>query len=66
MNEVMRRTVATVPPELPVSELVSDYVMGTDQQCFPVVREGHLEGWCASPTCARRRARPGPGRASAR
>lgn len=44
VNEVMRRTVATVPPELPVSELVSDYVMGTDQQCFPVVREGHLEG----------------------
>jgi predicted transcriptional regulator len=44
VNEVMRRSVATVPPEMPVSALVSDYVMSTDQQCFPVVRDGHLEG----------------------
>jgi Zn-dependent protease len=42
--ELMRRTIASVPPELPVSTLVSEHVMGTDQQCFPVVIEGHLEG----------------------
>lgn len=44
VDEVMRRTVATVSPDLSVSALVSDYLMISDQQCFPVVREGHLEG----------------------
>ncbi len=44
VDDVMRRAVATVPPELPLSVLVSEYVMATDQQCFPVVRGEHLEG----------------------
>jgi Zn-dependent protease len=44
VSELMRRSVDSVPPELPVSALVSDHVMRTDQQCFPVVIEGHLEG----------------------
>src|SRR5690606_37288804 len=42
--EVMRRSVETVTPELPVSALVSEHIMGTDQQSFPVVSQGCLLG----------------------
>lgn len=44
VSQLMRRSVASVPPELPIGTLVSEHIMGTDQQCFPVVIEGHLEG----------------------
>lgn len=44
VREVMRRAVETVPPGLPVSLLVSEHIMGTDQQSFPVVSGGSLLG----------------------
>ncbi len=44
VGEVMRRHVLSVTPDLPVSVLVTDYIMSTEQRSFPVVREGHLEG----------------------
>jgi predicted transcriptional regulator len=45
VREVMRRGLTSVPPELPVSSLVTDYLMSTDQQAFPVLsNDGHLQG----------------------
>lgn len=42
--DVMRRGVDTLPPNLPVSVFVSEYILRTDQESFPVVVEGHLLG----------------------
>lgn len=42
--EVMRRSVQTVAPDVPLSVLVSDFIMASDQQSFPVVSEGRLAG----------------------
>jgi CBS domain-containing protein len=44
VEEMMRRSGATVPPELPVSALVHDYFIRSDEHAMPVVRDGHLVG----------------------
>ncbi len=42
--DLMRRRVVTVPSNLPVNVLVSDFLMAVDQQCFPVVDDERLAG----------------------
>jgi Zn-dependent protease len=42
--DLMRRRVVTVSPALPVSVLVSDFLMAVDQQCFPVVDDERFAG----------------------
>jgi Zn-dependent protease/CBS domain-containing protein len=44
VSELMRSHVATVPPDLPVSQLVDDYLMATDQGAFPVTEGARLIG----------------------
>jgi Zn-dependent protease/CBS domain-containing protein len=41
---LMRSEVAVVPPGLTVSELVYNWVMGTDERAFPVMDEGQMIG----------------------
>ena len=41
---LMLTSIATVPPDLPVSELVEGYLLRSDQRAFPVVADGRLEG----------------------
>jgi len=41
---LMRADVRTVEPELPVSDLVYDFMLGTDERAFPVVDRGKLAG----------------------
>ena len=41
---LMLTQIATVPPGLPVSELVDRYLLRSDQRAFPVVADGRLEG----------------------
>ncbi|HTO50995.1 MAG TPA: site-2 protease family protein [Burkholderiales bacterium] len=41
---LMLTPIATVPPDLPVSELVEGYLLRSDQRAFPVVADGRLEG----------------------
>ncbi|HBY94417.1 MAG: site-2 protease family protein [Ardenticatenaceae bacterium] len=41
---LMRADVPTVPPEIPVSALVYDHVMGTDERAFPVLDGDRLVG----------------------
>ncbi len=41
---LMLTQIATVPPDLPVSELVDRYLLRSDQRAFPVVADGRLEG----------------------
>ncbi|MGH9751258.1 MAG: site-2 protease family protein [Blastocatellia bacterium] len=41
---LMRHDVPTVTPTLPVSHLVHDYVMGTDERAFPVMEGDRLVG----------------------
>lgn len=44
VSRLMRFDVVTVPPELPVSNLVYDVLMNTDERSFPVMSEGRLVG----------------------
>ncbi|HJL18939.1 MAG TPA: site-2 protease family protein [Sandaracinaceae bacterium LLY-WYZ-13_1] len=45
VGQVMRRRLIHVPPNISVATLVDDYLMASDQQCFPVVSDDrHLEG----------------------
>lgn len=41
---LMRSDVSTVPPALPVSDLVYEWVMGTDERAFPVLENERLIG----------------------
>jgi len=41
---LMRADVKTVPADLPVADLVYDWMLGTDERAFPVVEGGRLEG----------------------
>jgi len=41
---LMLTQIATVPPDLSVSELVDRYLLRSDQRAFPVVADGRLEG----------------------
>jgi Zn-dependent protease/CBS domain-containing protein len=40
VQRVMRAQVPVVPPNIPVSRLVDEYLMGTDERAFPVMDEG--------------------------
>ena len=42
--QIMRRDPPTVPPDISVSTLVHDHIMGTDDRAFPVVENGRLAG----------------------
>ncbi len=44
VQQLMRPNAPTVPPNIPVSALVHDYIMGTDEQAFPVVENDCLAG----------------------
>lgn len=44
VGDLMRTQMLRVPPELAVSRLVDDYLMNTDQHCFPVETRGQLVG----------------------
>jgi Zn-dependent protease/CBS domain-containing protein len=44
VSRLMRRDVPTVAPATPLSDLVYDRMLGTDQRAFPVVGDGRLEG----------------------
>ena len=48
----MRSEVLTVPPDLPVSDLVYQWVMGTDERAFPVMELRRAEMAAAAPTPA--------------
>jgi Zn-dependent protease/CBS domain-containing protein len=41
---LMRSEVRAVTPELPVADLVYDWMLGTEEQAFPVVEDGKLAG----------------------
>jgi CBS domain-containing protein len=43
-SRLMRSDVPVVPPDLPVSDLVYNWVMGTDEHAFPVMQEGRMVG----------------------
>jgi len=44
LRDVMRTNVVSVPPDLTVSDLLRDYIVGSDQRSFPVVEDGVLLG----------------------
>jgi Zn-dependent protease len=44
VRRMMRADLRTVSPDLPIAALVHDYLMGTDQRCFPVLEDEHLRG----------------------
>lgn len=44
VGDIMRRDPPVVSPNQPVSSLVHDSVMGTDEHAFPVLDNGHLVG----------------------
>ncbi len=44
VSRLMRADAPTVPPGLPVSQLVDDYLLGANERAFPVMDDGHLAG----------------------
>lgn len=42
--QLMRANAPTVPPGIPVSALVHDHIMGTDERSFPVIENNRLVG----------------------
>jgi Zn-dependent protease/CBS domain-containing protein len=42
--QLMRANALTVPPSIPVSTLVHDHIMGTDERSFPVIENNRLVG----------------------
>ena len=44
ISDVMRSRIESVPPDLPIARLVSDYIMASDHVAFPVVQDAHLLG----------------------
>ncbi len=44
VDQLMSRRVPTVAPNIPISSLVHDYIMGTEARAFPVIANGHLVG----------------------
>ena len=44
VSRLMRANVRAVPLTLPVSDLVYDWMLGTEERAFPVVREDRLAG----------------------
>jgi Zn-dependent protease/CBS domain-containing protein len=44
VSRLMREDAPTVEPELPISTLVYDHIMGTDEHAFPVLEDERLVG----------------------
>lgn len=44
VSQLMRANAPTVPPNIPVSSLVHDHIMGTDERAFPVIDNDRLVG----------------------
>ncbi|MCI0820528.1 MAG: site-2 protease family protein [Chloroflexi bacterium] len=44
VGDIIDRTFEGAPPDIPLSELVNDYILGRGQRCVPVVVEGNLLG----------------------
>lgn len=44
VSQLMRQNAPAVPPSLPVSSLVHDHIMGTDDRAFPVIDNDRLLG----------------------
>jgi Zn-dependent protease len=44
VDKLMRANVPTVPPEMPVSELVDGFLLGSDERAFPVLAGERLAG----------------------
>jgi Zn-dependent protease/CBS domain-containing protein len=44
VSRLMREDAPTVEPELPISALVYDHIMGTDEHAFPVLEDERLVG----------------------
>ncbi len=44
VSRLMRVDAPAVPPDIPVSQLVDQYILGTDEQSFPVLEDERLAG----------------------
>lgn len=44
VSRLMQSNATTVPPDIPVSTLVHDHIIGTDERAFPVVQGDRLVG----------------------
>lgn len=44
VSRLMRTNVPSVPPDISVSSLVHDHIMGTDEHAFPVIDDARLVG----------------------
>ena len=44
VSRLMRTDVPTVPPNISVSSLVHEHIMGTDEHAFPVIEDARLVG----------------------
>ena len=44
VSRLMRANAPTVTPSMPLSQLVDEYLMGTDERAFPVVEDDRLAG----------------------
>jgi Zn-dependent protease len=44
VGEIVDRTFESAPPDIPLSQVVSQYMLGRGQRCVPVVVEGNLLG----------------------
>lgn len=44
VSRLMRNDVATIPPDLSVSDLVYNFIMNTDESAFPVVVDDRIVG----------------------
>ncbi len=44
VGDIIDRSFEGAPPDIPLSELVNDYILGRGQRCVPVVVEGNLLG----------------------
>ncbi|MDP2931511.1 MAG: site-2 protease family protein [Chloroflexota bacterium] len=44
VSEIMTRDCLVVPPDLSVEQLVNEHILKSGRRCFPVVRDGHVEG----------------------
>ncbi len=44
VSRLMRTEIAGVSPDLPVSSLVHDWIMRSDEHAFPVMSGQHLDG----------------------
>lgn len=44
VSRLMRADAPTVPPDISVSQMVDEYLMGTDERAFPVVEQDRLIG----------------------